>query len=277
MASRGYGGTNREPYLVASEGRGEGPLHDPAVVGDEPYLMACRLQQVPVLVGRKRAHPIKAAQDLFAADVVLLDDGFQHLAAVRDLDLVVLTGSEDRMLPFVQLREPLSALGRAHAFLMPSPEDGHVQPRWLPKDVPVFRWRLRASALLKSPYPFEPVDLGELANLKVTLASGIARPERFLSTAKGLGWNIVSHVTFRDHHFFTERELQKLLRDNPTSELVFTEKDWVRLPPWFQGHERTWALRMDLVVEEEQAFLGFVTQRIGGEARSGSRASARFR
>ena len=273
VASRGYRGTNKEPYLVASDGTGGSPLHGPSVVGDEPYLIACRLPTVPVLVGRKRMHPLKAAQDLFAIDVILLDDGFQHLAAARDLDLVVLTGSEDHMLPFIQLREPLSALGRAHAFLLPRPKDATDHPQWLPKHLPTFYWRLGASSLLNSPFPFEAVNIAELANKKVTLASAIARPERFLATAKKLGWNVASHVTFRDHHFFTERELQRLLSDNTASEIVFTEKDWVKLPRWFQGHERTWALRIDVVVEEEEAFLHFVTQRIGRKVREDSPAS----
>lgn len=262
VVSRGYGGSNRDAFLLVSDGTSEIPLHGPTVVGDEPYLIACRLPKVPVLIGRKRSHPIQAAQELFASDLIILDDGFQHLAVARDVNILILTGSEDQMLPLVELREPLSALVRANVFLLQAHGD-KSSAQWMPRNTPSFRYCHRASSLVRKPFPFEAVDLGALAHRKVTLVSGIARPERFLRTTQGLQWDVVSHVTFRDHHLFTSRELQKLVRDSSSSELVFTEKDWVRLPAWFQSHERTWALRADLDIDREDIFLKIVMESIG--------------
>lgn len=260
VVSRGYGGTNKQKYLIVSDGTGGRPIHDASVVGDEPYLIACRLPATPVLIGPKRVHPIRAVQQFFAIDVIILDDGFQHLAVARDLDVVLLTGAEDCTLPFIGLREPLSALERADLIFC----DGEYSalPHQLATNVPIFRYQRRASGLLNSPFPFQVVDLTRLTNKNVILVSAIARPNRFLDTAKALRWNIVTHVACRDHHFFSTRELQKLLDDHASSELVFTEKDWVKLPDWFQSHERTWALRIDIHVDNEETFLKLVTKNI---------------
>lgn len=261
VVSRGYGGANRQKYLVVSDGNCGKPLHDPSVVGDEPYLIACRIPTAPVLIGRKRMHPIRAVQELFSVDVIILDDGFQHLGVARDLDVVVLTGAEDEMVPIIQLREPLSALRRADVFFQSCLGEGHVTPRTA-KLTPMFVYRHCVQGLVTSAFPFEVVDTSYINNKSVTLVSAIARPERFLNTAKTLGWNIVRHVTYRDHHFFSIRELQKLVSADPYTELVFTEKDWVKLPAWFQRLKQTWALRIDVQVEEEQKFLKLVAEKI---------------
>ena len=89
-------GSNREKFLVVCDGSSGEPLVGPSVSGDEPFLMAKRLPKIPVLVGRTRIHAVEAAERLFGCDVVVLDDGFQHLQLERDLDIVLLNGTEDR-------------------------------------------------------------------------------------------------------------------------------------------------------------------------------------
>ncbi len=261
VVSRGYGGSNKREYLIVSDGSGGNPLHDASTVGDEPYLIACRIPQVPVLIGRKRIHPIHAVQELFSVDVIILDDGFQHLSVSRELDIVLLTGREHEMIPFVQLREPISSLRRANLLLLDSTGDCQF-PHWLTKYDPVFLFHRRALGLLTGSSVSELVDTSYLVNKEVTLVSAIARPERFLDTASALGWKIVKHITRRDHYFFSGRELEELLSHHSPGELVFTEKDWVKLPAWFQSHKRTWALRIDVQMEQDEAFLKLVAQKI---------------
>ena len=118
VVSRGYRGTSRAPYLVVGDGSSGEPLVGPDVCGDEPYLIAKRLPDVPVIVGRKRIYPVRAAHELFGCNVVVLDDGFQHLPLKRDADIVLLNGSEDHMFPWGRLREPLSALRRADIVML---------------------------------------------------------------------------------------------------------------------------------------------------------------
>ena len=114
IVSRGYKGSYQEDYLVVGDGGAEGPLAEPTECGDEPYLISSRLPHVPVIVGRKRIHPVVAAHKLFGSDVAILDDGFQHLGLARNADIVLINGSEDAMFPLGRLREPISALKRAN-------------------------------------------------------------------------------------------------------------------------------------------------------------------
>jgi len=261
IVSRGYGGSNREPYIVVGRGDGGRPLVEPSVSGDEPYLMSRRLPQVPVLVGRRRIHPVVAARHLFGSNVVILDDGFQHLPLARDVDIVLLNGSEDRMFPLGRLREPLTALDRAHLAILMGDETAvpSAAAAYL-RGAPTFRCRIlpldieRGAAL-------PPLAAGSFAGREVVLASGIAHPDRFRQTAERLGWLIREHWTFRDHHRFTDVDLAGILSKAGDFPVLLTEKDWVKLPVWFRGKSQVAALRIRVAVDEEEALLDAIVSR----------------
>jgi tetraacyldisaccharide 4'-kinase len=99
VVSRGYRGSNRLPYFVVGDGMSPEPQAGPSICGDEPFLIANRLPQVPVIIGRRRIDPVSAAANIFGCNIIVLDDGFQHLPLQRDVDIVLLTGAEDRMFP----------------------------------------------------------------------------------------------------------------------------------------------------------------------------------
>jgi len=261
VVSRGYGGSNRAPFAIVSDGSSTGPRQGPRVVGDEPFLIASRLRGVPVLVGRKRVHPVVAAADLFGCNVAVLDDGFQHLSLDRDVNLLILLGSEPHLLPLLDLREPISAIRRADALMLQGESSVSSTRDWM-TDVPIFRFGQRPVGLVRDKQFSEMISLNELAGRAVQLMSAIARPERFTYTAQRLGWDIVAHTVHRDHHFFSDKELERILKMNPSAEIVCTEKDWVKLPDWFVENDNTWALRIDAEIDDAAAFLDFVQRRI---------------
>ena len=253
VVSRGYRGINRAPYLVVGDGSSSEPLARADACGDEPYLIAMRLPDTPVIVGRKRICPVQAVHELFGCNVVVLDDGFQHLPLKRDADIVLLNGSEDHMFPRGRLREPLSALKRADIVMLmagsavPAAAAGYVRG-------PVFTCRAVASGLASGPglQSWLPVD--SLSAREVILVSGIANPERFRATAKQLGWIIVNHHSFPDHNRFTDKELRLILDQAAGLPVVVTEKDWVKLPAWFKDMDQVSALRIEIVLDNEEAF-----------------------
>ncbi len=210
VVSRGYRGTSRAPYLVVGDGSSGEPLVGPDVCGDEPYLIAKRLPDVPVIVGRKRMYPVRAAHELFDCNVVVLDDGFQHLPLKRDADIVLLNGSEDHMFPWGRLREPLSALRRADIVMLMA---GGTIPASAVDYVrgPVFNCHPLPSGLASGANLQSLVPSDVLSGREVILASGIANPERFRDTAEKLGWIVVDHYSFPDHHRFTDKELRSIL------------------------------------------------------------------
>jgi tetraacyldisaccharide 4'-kinase len=211
VLSRGYGRRSREPLEVSPDARVE-------AAGDEPLLMARR--GCLVFVGSGRAALAELAIRR-GADVLLLDDGLQHHAMARDLDVIVADASNPfgngRLLPAGPLREPVSALGRVRLGLV-----------WLTRcDLP----RDPRTAELGAFPAVESVYDGRAAirGRQVFLFAGIARPDGFVATVRGLGGEIAGTRWFRDHHLYTARELLHLRERAAGALLVTTEKDLVRI------------------------------------------------
>lgn len=270
VISRGYRGRNRLPYLVV------GPLDTeaspgPEIVGDEPYLISRRLPETPVIIGRKRIHPAMAAWNLFGSDTVVLDDGFQHMPLARDVNIVVLNGAENCMFPRGSLREPLSALRRADVVVFMGEDPsvlGLTLARFAPNK-PLFTCRQVPIELVHRASS-ELLDPSELKGLPVMLVSGIAHPERFRNLAEHLRWNISGHRVFADHHPFTDREIEEMLSLHPEAIVVFTEKDWVKIPTWCKNTGRAMALRIGLSFNDSEGFRFALLSRLGNPTRCGS-------
>ncbi len=260
IVSRGYKGKYREPFMVVSWGDGSGPIVPPDVSGDEPNLMAQRLKSVPVIVARKRLDGCRAAKGL-GCDVVALDDGFQHLPLKRDLNLALLTGNEDYLFPLGSLREPKSALRRADLFILPKGQDPKPDVIDIIGNKSIFHFEVVPSGILTSDGIL--IGITEPAFTKVVLASAIANPHRFRSTAERLGWQVIDHMAFPDHHQFSQRDFESIAEAAGPLPVIVTEKDLVKLPGSFVGSQKTYALVVNLVLEEEEQFLNLVQQVLG--------------
>ena len=120
IVSRGYEGKAKEAVNIVSDG--EVIFLSPELAGDEPYMLAKALPGIPILTGTRRVFPCLYAIDKLKCDIIILDDGFQHLSVKRDIDIVlfdstVLAGNS-RVFPGGPLREPTSALKRCSAFIL---------------------------------------------------------------------------------------------------------------------------------------------------------------
>ncbi|MFN2548079.1 MAG: tetraacyldisaccharide 4'-kinase [Myxococcales bacterium] len=211
VLSRGYGRLMRAPMQVSFESRVD-------EVGDEPLLMARR--GLTVFVGPRRALLADMAVQR-GADVVILDDGLQHHALARDLDVVVVDASNafgnGRLLPRGPLREVLSALRRVQRGLLWFTRSD------LPRDA-------RTASL--PPWPAVESSYAareDLRRKRVFLFAGIARPASFEATVRGLGAEIAGARWFGDHHRYGASDLAALRRDAGDAMLVTTEKDLVRI------------------------------------------------
>ncbi|MEN6332456.1 MAG: tetraacyldisaccharide 4'-kinase [Smithella sp.] len=120
ILSRGYGGKSSQPVNIVSDGKDI--LLSNIMAGDEPYLIARTLPDIPVITGPKRVLTGKTAIEKFGADVLICDDAFQHRQIFRDINLVLLDSGKPlgngHLLPRGILREPPSALHRADAFIL---------------------------------------------------------------------------------------------------------------------------------------------------------------
>ncbi|MEN8182457.1 MAG: tetraacyldisaccharide 4'-kinase [Myxococcota bacterium] len=265
IASRGYRRDVREPVVVVSDGRRV--LARAAESGDEPLLLAAHAPGVPVLVGARRAAVGQRAIASFGAEVLILDDGFQHHALERDLDLVVLDGhfglGNARLLPRGPLREPLSALRRAHALGVIDGPLSEADERRVARFAAGAR-RFEARRAPRGLRPLEGGDLEDLTGLagqEVGLLSGIARPDSLRRSVTALGACVVAERRFRDHHRYRPADLEGLSRAAPC--WVTTEKDAIKLNPAWAGSARVHSLVIELEFDAPD-FVDWLSTRLRG-------------
>jgi len=209
ILSRGYGRKTKGVMLVDPAGTSQD-------FGDEPLLIARRLG-VPVIVGDDRYEAGLFAENRFGPQLHLLDDGFQHRSLARDFDIVLVTPEDtrDSLLPGGRLRESARNLSRADAIVLTSGVSGDS----FPLDGKMV-WRARRG-ILPEDVPPRPV-----------VFCGIARPKNFLLQLRTAGIEPVAEAFYRDHHPYTQRDIQELLKLRLQSEaggFVTTEKDAINL------------------------------------------------
>ncbi|MGZ5156420.1 MAG: tetraacyldisaccharide 4'-kinase [Caldimonas sp.] len=240
IVSRGYG---REDDAIRAVAAGA----DPRLVGDEPLLLA-RRTGAPVVVGADR---VGAGHALLQAhpevDVIVSDDGLQHLALGRDVEILLIDergAGNGRLLPAGPLREPLPGVAKAGCLVLynaaapTTPLAGFVGRRSLSGAVALDAWRQGAPATLDA--------LEALRGRNVVAAAGLARPERFFAMLREHGL-IVAELPLPDHHDF-----RTLPWPIGASDVVITEKDAVKIGPERRTGARVWVAALDF--EPEPAF-----------------------
>jgi tetraacyldisaccharide 4'-kinase len=272
ILSRGYKGHRRGGVQVVSDGKKI--LLDPWQAGDEPYLLAQNLKNIPVLVGKNRYQTGYYAWEKFGIDVVILDDGYQHMALVRDLNILLLDASypfaNHKVLPRGLLREPITSLRRAHALLLtrvhntPNPYIFYYY-RKLGLSAPIFQSQHHAQKLINS-LTGEEKGVEYLQGKKVLAFCGIALPKSFQELIQELGGNLVDFMVFKDHHRYRRTQLQRIRETAQalSADLVLTtEKDSVRLIPYQPLAFPVWYLKINIeLIKAQNEFQEFILQRI---------------
>jgi tetraacyldisaccharide 4'-kinase len=276
VISRGYGGSAKERVNLVSDGINV--LLDAPVAGDEPRFLADTLPGIPVLTGAVRKYPAARAVEL-GADVLVLDDGFQHMAMARDLDLVLFNADflagNSTVFPGGDLREPVKALNRCHGFVITgiSGRNNERAEKFADllrshfPDHPVFFARYQPTSILcrENGGTMQVMSLDALNDLRLFGFSGIAHPERFKETLTEMGLNISGFLSFADHYIYKEEDLKNIFLQ--ASQLgangcIATEKDMVKLALFEDGAIPLYALRME--VEFDSDFNEFLLTRVNG-------------
>jgi tetraacyldisaccharide 4'-kinase len=251
ILTRGYCREKDADIVIIEPARGRAP--DPRQVGDEPAMLARQLPDVPIIVSRDRYRAGLAAEERFEVDAHILDDGFQHLRLARTLDIVLLDATEDYdagLLPAGRLREPLSALARAHVVVLtrtlgssggPSvaadaqrlPLEERVAAlarRWAPQ-ARAFRADTELAPLRGVPEGV-PQNNADFVNLPSLAFCGVGNPQAFFQDLRSWGFHLVGQKVFSDHHRYSQEELTDLgesARALGAQALLTTEKDAMNL------------------------------------------------
>ena len=254
VVSRGYKGKARADVTVVSDSNTI--LVDSAVAGDEPVLISRRVDKAVVATGKKRYIPCRKVIDAYGCDVIILDDGFQHLPVKRDIDLVlfdtVFFAGNSRVFPGGDLREPVSSLNRCTAFLITGVNQLN------------YKRAEKCAELLHSKFPLQPIfktgsryknvhevlpenSRGPTSTIpvaslpeKLIVFSGIANPLRFKLSLELESIPFLEFIPFPDHHNYSADDIKMLSEKAKThgaAGFLTTEKDFVRItdPCCFQN------------------------------------------
>ena len=234
VVSRGYGGRPKDVMVVSD---GEGSLMSAPPAADEAAMLARRYPDLPVLTGADRSLVAEKAAEEFGADVVVLDDGFQHLSLCRDMDVVLLRGDypfgNGRVIPAGILREPVSALKRADAVLVTGEcaDRTRKEIQSLVGDIPIFTGRLEPDSLLDA--RGEKIGMpDELRGAKVVAVSGLGNPRGFEKMLESLNVELLAHHEYPDHAHYALADGVRLissLKKTGADFILTTEKDAVKL------------------------------------------------
>jgi tetraacyldisaccharide 4'-kinase len=239
VVCRGYGGSARGPQRATIDS-------DPSVVGDEAALLARRCA-CPVWIGAQRA---AAAHALLAThpecNVVISDDGLQHYALARDVEIAVIDGERGfgngMLLPAGPLREPRRRLASFDALVVNG--TALFLRETLPSDVPPFDMTLRGKTFYDLLNPAQQAGPEHFARQRVHVVAAIGNPHHFFNHLQQLGLSFTEHP-FPDHHAFHASDLAFAGSDA----VLMTEKDAVKCEAFSSGN--FWALRVDAEVDLE--------------------------
>jgi tetraacyldisaccharide 4'-kinase len=268
VISRGYKGTFGTGAKIVGDGKTV--FLSAETAGDEPYMMAKR-KIFPVVVGKDRYTAGKLAIKELNPDIIILDDGFQHLKLKRDINILLFDHDRPlgnkKMLPAGRLREtPAMSKSPVHTIIFTrSPEKTDVGQKMDNRqtlglleqysDISCFKsfhtpslFKLILSDKKLSEYPKKVRDLNSLDILKgrkAILFSGIANNRAFAADVRKLGCNIVDHLEFKDHFIYKSSDIhmiQKKTSSLKADMVVTTEKDWVKI-----GHDIEWTVDVAVI------------------------------
>lgn len=230
-----------------------------AKYGDEPWLLFQKHPASTFYISPNRSASAKLATE--HSDLILLDDGMQHLKLARDLNIVLIdtiTGvGNGHLIPLGPLREPLKHLDRADVIIYTKSNlargtsvQKQISP-YLPPGVPQFHSQFVPKALLAP--DGKRTSLMNLIGKSCFLFSGIGNPKSFEKAVEAAGGNIKDHLVLKDHQDYDEATISEVLlhtSNQPFDYLICTEKDWVKLERWKEKLPLIYQLEMRVELED---------------------------
>ena len=248
ILNRGYRAKWHGNVGIVSDGK---RLHMTAAdAGDEAFMLAKHLPEVPVLIGADRSVTGQYAIENFGAEVAILDDGFQHWQLERDMDILLVDAvnvfGNGYMLPRGTLREPISHISRADVCLLTKVDQAAAGSREFIRET-VHRYNKAAQVVesIHQPRRFIPladwyvdiagdgIDVNTMRGRKIMAVSAIGNPASFEQTLSDLGVTIIESLRYPDHHDYSMQEMVDILHQAQrmgAEAIVITEKDAVKIP-----------------------------------------------
>ena len=235
---RGYGGSVTQPLWVDHR------IQSANEVGDEALMLN---ESRDVLVARDRVAGASAIATNGTHDVIIMDDGLQHPYIAKDFSIGVFDGSfgigNGWLIPSGPLRVNFkSGIKTIDAAIINGVDDTDISRR-LPENMPKYTGQIVANQSL----------IDDLGGNPVLAFAGIGRPDRFFTTLRNAGANLIHQLAFADHHPYSEADMTRLQEDATRlgATLITTKKDWVRLPAEWRDRVRFLPVTFDLDYEDD--------------------------
>lgn len=264
VISRGYGGSFVGDVGVVSNGKDIFMTAEEA--GDEPFLLAKKNPDCPVVIAKKRVAGVQWVEENIAADVIVLDDAFQHRAVARDLDILLFDATRPLgngwPLPAGSLREFRSALKRADVMIMTRSEHKQYDNFM---GLPVYNSRHQLAEYAVS-LKGESVTINSLRGVPLLAFAGIANPDSFFSSLENSGLTLSKALSLPDHvNYCHDNVLQQLksMCENVEA-LITTEKDAVKLSDDMFDLP-CYRLAMTIEIDKENEFFNSIFEQLWSE------------
>ncbi len=260
VLSRGYKRQSSGTIIVSDK---NSVLLNVKEAGDEPFLLAAKCKGVPVIVGPDRFRSGMLAIEKFSPDIIILDDGFQHIKLKRDLDLLLFDAlrgmGSGSMIPRGPLREPRSSIARADLIMIKGKGPLHTNHDF---NQQTFTFDYSPTKLIDLAGQKAP-EISTLRGKKVVALSALASTESFYLTLKDCGAKIIERLSFPDHHWFLPPDIERIKELTRDADFIITtEKDLVRLDPSdFTGFP-LFALAIEARISNAKALLKIIEAKL---------------
>jgi len=259
IATRGYKRKRKGTFAVDP---GADRAED---VGDEALMLA-RKTQVPVLVGSDRAEAIDLGMKRFPVDLAILDDGFQLRNIEKDLEVLVVKGSEGdgshNLFPLGPYREHLERVRDADVILV-NKGDLDDDIREYTKDIPRYMMGYKPAYLYNMKFD-GMVHHGFLKGKRVAAFSGLGDNRSFFDLLRELGADVIHEISFPDHHGYSAREIRKIASYGGVDFIVTTEKDAVKIDVE-EIPDNLFYLAVTIHIEKERELFEFIEKKLKRE------------
>ncbi|MCX8044116.1 MAG: tetraacyldisaccharide 4'-kinase [Desulfobacterota bacterium] len=272
VVTRGYRGKTTRRPIIASDGVRVGATVDE--VGDEAVMLSTLLPGIPVIACRNRFAAGMLGVNRFGVDLIILDDGFQHLKLHRDVDIVLLHAihpfGNGYLLPRGTLREPPSALDRATIILLTKKDGAQAELTRLKNTVasnnpnaPMFTSSFQITGL-RNAHTGETIPLASCAHTPVAGFCSIGDPASFAGMLSRLSAHVVACIAFPDHHRYRPDDYRRINELFTRASLVITtQKDIAKLDLTMLQTGKLAVLDIELVIDDAEHFYTLVGTRTG--------------
>lgn len=208
---------------------------------DEPATLAMSCPDAKIIVNSNRVEAAEKAMKKFSPDILVMDDGFQHRRLARDLNIVTIDATNPfgygKILPAGLLREPLSALKRAHGAVITRCDQADdnclkkIEQKLLSINPDMIITKSVHTAVCVKVFGQSSMPLEELNGKNIFAFCGIGNPNAFFETAKKLGCNLVGQQIYNDHYNYTPEDINDIYEQTRylnVDLILSTQKDWTK-------------------------------------------------